>query len=353
MPERSFVWPEGHWDWLQHLAHKHGVRCGELIFVGGQVDKDDKGLRLNPYDLAAQTATVVRHIETVLKGFGADLTDVVKLVAFYVNDASVDERAFLADLGRHLVARGGAPDGMGPAITAVPLPWLAYPEMLVEIEAVAMLGADGTRLARRCANPAALCPLPAPFSHGLRCGEHLWLSGQSPLARDGTVRAPGDLLAQTRIVMDNLGTVAAELGADLQDAIKFNIWFEGDGTRATWQEAALAARRLFHQARAGGDGAGKPRPAGRRDDAGRAVGNARGGRQPNPTRVCRSRRALGLAGADALLARPQVPRRRGGGRTGPAGPKRRGPRAGGPARPDPNHHGIYARCAGRVRPHPR
>ncbi len=42
---------------------------------------------------------------------------------------------------------------VGPAITLVPLPWLAYPEMLVEIEAVAMLGEDGARLTRSTVNP--------------------------------------------------------------------------------------------------------------------------------------------------------------------------------------------------------
>ena len=163
MPERTFHWPEGHWDWLQHLSHQHGVRSGELIFVGGQVDKDMAGLRLNPYDLEAQTAAVVRHIGTVLAGFGAGLGDVVKLVAFYVNPDGgngVDERALLADIGRHLTDHGVE---VGPAITLVPLPWLAYPEMQIEIEAVAMLGLDGARLSRTAANPPQLAPLPAPF----------------------------------------------------------------------------------------------------------------------------------------------------------------------------------------------
>ena len=43
MADRSFVWPDGHWDWPEHLAYQHGVRAGEMIFVGGQVDKDAAG----------------------------------------------------------------------------------------------------------------------------------------------------------------------------------------------------------------------------------------------------------------------------------------------------------------------
>ena len=42
-------------------------------------------------------------------------------------DGSVDETAWLATIGRHALAHGGAPDSIGSAITLVPLPWLALP----------------------------------------------------------------------------------------------------------------------------------------------------------------------------------------------------------------------------------
>jgi hypothetical protein len=32
MPARSYAWPRGHWDWYQHLAFKHGVCIGEMVF---------------------------------------------------------------------------------------------------------------------------------------------------------------------------------------------------------------------------------------------------------------------------------------------------------------------------------
>src|SRR5207249_1054744 len=176
MPTRSYAWPQSHWDWYQHLAFKHGVRAGEMAFVGGQVDKSAAGEPLHAFDLATQTAVVIRHIDAVLREFGAGLANVVKLVAFYATDGRVDETAFLADIGRHVLAHGGAPDGVGPAITLVPLPCLALPGMMVEIEAIAMLAKDGERLPRTTANPPALAPLPAPFSYGVRCGEHIWTS---------------------------------------------------------------------------------------------------------------------------------------------------------------------------------
>jgi enamine deaminase RidA (YjgF/YER057c/UK114 family) len=222
MPERRHAWPVGHWDWYQHLAFKHGVAAGDLIFVGGQVDKDSSGAPLHLHDLRAQTGVVVRHIDTVLRELGAGLRDVTRLIAFYATDGSVDESAFLADVGRHVSDLGGAPDGLGPAITAVPLPWLALPGMVVEIEAIAM-GDDDRRVARRTANPAGLPPLPAPFSHGLRCREHAWVSGQTAAGAEA---------------VDRVARVLGDLGADLGDAVKLNVWFAADGPGEAWEHSA-------------------------------------------------------------------------------------------------------------------
>lgn len=241
MSERSHSWPEGHWDWLIHLSHKHGLRCGQMIFVGGQVDKDSKGAVLNAYDQRAQTQVVMRHIDRVLAEFGAGLADVVKLVAFYVTDGSVDEDAFLADVAAALG------DGPGPAITLVPLPWLAYPGMMVEIEAIAMLGTDGRRLATESAAPTGHQTMPAPFRHGLRCGEMIFLGGQVPRDSEGVVLHPGDIVGQSELVMDNLARVLGEFGASLDDAVKFNIYYRGDGTVGDWRRGAEVRAGYFSE----------------------------------------------------------------------------------------------------------
>jgi enamine deaminase RidA (YjgF/YER057c/UK114 family) len=245
VPTRSYAWPLGHWDWYQHLAFKHGVRAGEMAFVGGQVDKSPAGEPLHAFDLATQTAVVIRHIGTVLREFGAGLANVVKLVAFYATDGSLDETAFLADIARHVLAHGGAPDGVGPAITLVPLPCLALPGMMVEIEAIAMLGMQGERLPRTTANPPALAPLPPPFSHGVRCREHIWTSAQGSRMTDGRLQYPQDLVAQTAVAMEHVVQVLAALGADLDDTVKLGTWYRGGGTRATWEPAARQQASYF------------------------------------------------------------------------------------------------------------
>jgi len=245
MPTRHYAWPLGHWDWYQHLAFKHGVRAGTLAFVGGQVDKSSTGEPLHAFDLATQTAVVIRHIDAVLREFGAGLTNVVRLVAFYATDGQVDETALLVDIGRHVLAHGGAPDGVGPVITLVPLPCLALPGMMVEIEAIAMLDMHGARLPRTAANPPALAPLPPPFSHGVRCGEHIWTSAQGSRAVDGRLQYPQDLVAQTGVAMEHVAQVLAALGADLDDTVKLGTWYRGDGARATWEPAARQRASYF------------------------------------------------------------------------------------------------------------
>ena len=160
MTKRAYSWPVGHWGWLIPVSHKHGIRAGRMVYVGGQVDKDIKGLVLHHYDLKTQTRVVVKHIQTVLRDLDIALDDIVKLVAFYVNDGSVDEDAFLADLRSQLGA------GPAPALTTVPIPYLAYPGMLLEIDTIAMRGEDQTALPRTVSAPLGTLATGRPLLPG-------------------------------------------------------------------------------------------------------------------------------------------------------------------------------------------
>ena len=127
MLERRYTWPDGHWDWPIHVTHKHGVRCGEMIFFGGQVDLDSAGNVRNPDDLATQTRAAMEYIRIILAELDADLADLVKLICFYVHRESDDRDRLLAEVASVLG------DGPGPVISLIPLPALAYEHMFVEI----------------------------------------------------------------------------------------------------------------------------------------------------------------------------------------------------------------------------
>jgi len=235
--KRRYSWPEGHWGWLIPVSHKHGIRAGRMAYVGGQVDKDINGLVLHHYDLKTQTRVVIGHIRTVLEDLGLGLDDIVKLVAFYVNDGSVDEDAFLADLRVQLgVARP-------PAVTTVPIPYLAYPGMLVEIDTIAMQGEDGAALARATSAPTGHWRLSGPFSQGVRCADMIFVSGQASRAPSGEVRHPGDLARQTTTVIEHVAGILSEHGATLDDVVKINTYYVGGAD--AWRRIVAACRAFF------------------------------------------------------------------------------------------------------------
>ncbi len=239
MTKRAYSWPAGHWGWLIPVSHKHGIRAGRMVYVGGQVDKDIKGLVLHHYDLKTQTRVVVEHIRTVLRDLDIALEDVVKLVAFYVNDGSVDEDAFLADL-RSLLGAGPA-----PALTTVPIPYLAYPGMLLEIDTIAMRGEDHTALPRTVSAPPGHWRLAGPFSQGLRCGEMIFVSGQVARGPSGEVRHPGDLARQTTDVMEHVGRILSEHGATFDDVVKINSYYVDEGRGDAWRRSVDVCRAFF------------------------------------------------------------------------------------------------------------
>jgi len=128
-PERRWVWPEGHWDWPIDLPYKHGVSGGGLIFIGGQVMLTPEGEVLAADDAVAQTQGAIAAIARILDGFGQELSSLLCLVAYHAAGPDAD----LVPEARRLCREAGA----DPIILEVSLPALAYPGMIVEIEAFA------------------------------------------------------------------------------------------------------------------------------------------------------------------------------------------------------------------------
>jgi enamine deaminase RidA (YjgF/YER057c/UK114 family) len=129
---RAHVWPANHWDWPFHLPYKHGIKCGRMVYVGGQVSMTSEAVIIKPNDLVAQTRTSMDNIAKVLAGFGLGFDDTVKVNAYYRGGADA------AQLKANLSIRSSCFTEPGPTTTGVPLPTLAYPGMMIEIEIVAM-----------------------------------------------------------------------------------------------------------------------------------------------------------------------------------------------------------------------
>ena len=239
--EKRHAWPEGHWNWPIKVNHKHGVRCGEMIWVGGQVDLTPQGEVCNPGDLRTQTANVMANFGRVLEALDCDLEDLVTLLCFYVNDGSVDEAAFLA------MVADGLPAGTRTSVNAVPVPYLAYEGMLVEIEGYAMRRENGDRTARTHAPSNRESPLPDRFCQAVRSGKMIFVSGQYPIAADTSVVHPGDIVAQTKQVMSQVGRTLEHFGASFDDVVKVNRWYAGDVGIEDFEPAALACAGHFQE----------------------------------------------------------------------------------------------------------
>ena len=255
MLPRWAITPDGHWSVGLGINHNHCVRCGRMIFIGGQVDLDMDANQLNPGDLHAQAARSMVHVATLLAEAGAEMADLVKLTVFYVSDGSVDE----ADLLGRLAASMGHVDGPGPAITLVPLEALAFPGMEIEIEGLAMRDLNGPRLRRTAAWDPDGPKLPPPFVQALRCDEMVFTSGITAVEGDGNVGEPGSLTGQSRIVLPRIDRLLRQLGADLDDTVKTNVWNVEPGTAEDWRAPALARAGHFREPGPAATGISLPR----------------------------------------------------------------------------------------------
>jgi 2-iminobutanoate/2-iminopropanoate deaminase len=111
-----------------------GVTVGSFIYLSGKVAIDENGKVVGPGDLVAQTRKCFENIRDSLALAGASLTDLVKLTTYFtvdITDPGVTKaywRVREEFLGSHK-----------PASTGVRVHSLIRPDLLLEIDAVAVL----------------------------------------------------------------------------------------------------------------------------------------------------------------------------------------------------------------------
>ncbi len=134
--ERQHVWPKGHWDWTVHLPYRHGVKAGDLVFLGGQVPLDSDASVAHVGDITRQTEMSMEYIRRILAELGMDFANILRMNTFFATTGAgqPDEAEYL----KTLEARFGCLGSPGPATTAIPVPYLAYEMMNIEIDVIAM-----------------------------------------------------------------------------------------------------------------------------------------------------------------------------------------------------------------------
>jgi enamine deaminase RidA (YjgF/YER057c/UK114 family) len=112
------------------IGFSRAVRAGDTIYVSGTVAWGEDGRLIGEGDVYAQAKQAISNIEKALTQAGASLKHVVR-TRIYVTDISrLDEVAR---------AHGEAFGEIRPASSMVEVCALAEPEMLVEIEAIAVV----------------------------------------------------------------------------------------------------------------------------------------------------------------------------------------------------------------------
>lgn len=116
--------------WEDKVGYCRAVRIGNTIEVAGTTAVDENGTVVHIQDMYMQTVFVLKKIEGALQQCGASLNDVVR-TRMYITDITRWE-----DAGK---AHGEFFSKIKPAATMVEVKGLIHPDLVIEIEATAIV----------------------------------------------------------------------------------------------------------------------------------------------------------------------------------------------------------------------
>jgi enamine deaminase RidA (YjgF/YER057c/UK114 family) len=116
--------------WEKKFGYSRAVKTGNMVFVAGTTAVDENGETVGKNDPYKQAIFIYKKIEKALHEAGATLKDVVRIRTFVTDISTWEEVA---------KAQGKTFENIRPAATLVEVNALVSPDLLVEIEADAVI----------------------------------------------------------------------------------------------------------------------------------------------------------------------------------------------------------------------
>lgn len=115
---------------VAHYKMATRMEGGRLLYIAGQVARDTEGNVLAPGDVRTQARQVFQNLQRVLQAAGGDLGDLLKITTYITR---------IEDFPAVAEARSQFFSGELPASTLIVVTSLAQPELLIEVEGIAVI----------------------------------------------------------------------------------------------------------------------------------------------------------------------------------------------------------------------
>jgi enamine deaminase RidA (YjgF/YER057c/UK114 family) len=192
----------------EQYAYSRAVRVGDRVFISGSTALNARGQVEAPGHMYRQTRATMDTIVMALAEAGGTPGDIVYT------------KTFLTDLGKAADYTRAWLEALGdvrPTSTLLGIPALIRPEMLIEVEAEAVLGAARSR---RDIYTEHMREKPRGYARAVEVGDLVYVSGCTSLSSTGAVQAADDWAAQYDLAHETIRWALGQVGATLDDVVR-------------------------------------------------------------------------------------------------------------------------------------